>query len=194
MPGPSRGADLAGAQATEPAGWASAGTSAERSCSSVGSHSSHVGRYQFQLAEQLHRRRQQHRPDDRRVDQDGDGEADAHLLHVDDRHQSRRSRTRTTITTAALVTTPAVVRDARARRRPRCSMPAVVGLADPAEDEHVVVHREAEQDHEQEHRQPRGDAAVRLEAEQVLAPAALEDQRRARRRRRRPRAGSARSP
>ena len=66
------------------------------------------------------------------------------------------------MTTAALVTTPAVdlipcgdrllVREA-----------AVIGLADAAQDEHVVVHREPEQDHEQEHRQPRRDAAVRAE-------------------------------
>ena len=52
---------------------------------------------------------------------------------------------------------------------------AVVGLPDSAEDEHVVVHREAEQDHEQEDRQPVGDTAVRLEAQQALAPAPLED-------------------
>ena len=38
----------------------------------------------------------------------------------------------------------------------------------------MVVHREAEQDHEQEHRQPGGDPAVRVEVEQVLAPAPLE--------------------
>ena len=35
------------------------------------------------LAEQLHRRRHEHRADDRRVDQDGDREAEAHLLHHD---------------------------------------------------------------------------------------------------------------
>ena len=34
---------------------------------------------------------------------------------------------------------------------------AVDRLADPAEDEHVVVHREAEQDHEQEQRHHRVD-------------------------------------
>ena len=46
---------------------------------------------------------------------------------------------------------------------------AVDRLADPAEDEHVVVHRQAEQDHEQEHRQPAVIAAVGVEAEQLLA-------------------------
>jgi hypothetical protein len=56
----------------------------------------------------------------------------------------------------------------RARRRLRSSCP-VEGLADTAEDEHVVVHREAEQDDEQEQRDPRGDAAGRGEPEDVLA-------------------------
>ena len=40
----------------------------------------------------------------------------------------------------------------------------------------MVVHREPEQDHEQEQGQPVGDPAVRLEAEQRLAPAFLEHQ------------------
>ena len=41
--------------------------------------------------------------------------------------------------------------------------PAVDRLADAADDEHVVVHREAEQDHEQEQRQPGRDPADGLE-------------------------------
>ena len=40
----------------------------------------------------------------------------------------------------------------------------------------MVVHRQAEQDHEQEQRQPRLDRAGALEAEQLLAVALLEDQ------------------
>ena len=55
--------------------------------------------------------------------------------------------------------------------------PAVDQLADPAEDEHVVVHRQAEQDDEQEQRQPGRDAADRREPERLLAVAVLEDQR-----------------
>src|SRR4051794_23164896 len=39
------------------------------------------------VAEELHRRGQQHRADDRGVDQDGGREADAHLLHVEDRQR-----------------------------------------------------------------------------------------------------------
>ena len=79
-----------------------------------------------------------------------------------------------TITTAALVTTPAVAlmpcATASSVRSPR-----VDRLADPADDEHVVVHREAEQDHEQEQRQPRRDPADGLEVEQALEVAVLED-------------------
>ena len=42
-----------------------------------GSHSSHFGRYQFQSPEQLHRRRQENRADDRRIDQGRRGETNA---------------------------------------------------------------------------------------------------------------------
>ena len=47
---------------------------------------------------------------------------------------------------------------------------AVVELPDAGEDEHVVVHREPEQDHEQEQRQPVRDSAVRGETDQRLQP------------------------
>ena len=59
-----------------------------------------------------------------------------------------------TITSAALVTTPAVVFIPCAIASRRCPLRAT-RLADPAQDEHVVVHREAEQDHEQEQRDDR---------------------------------------
>ena len=52
---------------------------------------------------------------------------------------------------------------------------AVERLADPGEDEHVVVHRESEQDHEQEQRHPRDDRAVGVEAQERLQMAVLED-------------------
>ena len=80
-----------------------------------------------------------------------------------------------TITIAALVTVPARAGDALADRVLGGHAP-VVQLPDPGQDEHVVVHREPEQDHEQEQGQPVGDAAVGLEAEQLLAPAVLEHQ------------------
>src|SRR5262249_5725961 len=83
-----------------------------------------------------------------------------------------------TITNAALVTVPAVVRipcstglSVRLVRRHA----AVDELLDPADDEHVVVHRKPEQHGEQEERQPGHDTAVRVEPEQALQMALLED-------------------
>ena len=64
-----------------------------------------------------------------------------------------------TITIAALVTVAGGAPDA-VRDRLLGGHAAVDELLDPAEDEDVVVHRESEQDHEQEQRQPGGDRAV----------------------------------
>ena len=58
-----------------------------------------------------------------------------------------------TMTSAALVTTPAVLGSRSAR--PRRWRSRVDRLTDTAEDEDVVVHREAEEHHEEEHREPR---------------------------------------
>ena len=52
---------------------------------------------------------------------------------------------------------------------------AVVLLLDAAEQEHLVVHREAEHDREQHHRDPRLDRAFLADADEVLHPAPLED-------------------
>ncbi len=60
-----------------------------------------------------------------------------------------------TITIAALVTTPAVVLIPWAIASSVRHTP-VVGLADAAEDEHVVVHREPEEDHEEQESEGRG--------------------------------------
>ena len=79
-----------------------------------------------------------------------------------------------TMTIAALVTTEAVLRDAVGDGLLGAHA-AIVTLADAAEDEHVVVHRQPEQDHEQEQRQPRRDASDRGEAEHRLQVAVLED-------------------
>ena len=79
-----------------------------------------------------------------------------------------------TITSAALVTVLAVVRIPRSTAS--CGREAAVDeLADPAEDEDVVVHREPEEHGEEEERQPGDDAAVRVEAEHALQVALLED-------------------
>ena len=54
---------------------------------------------------------------------------------------------------------------------------SVVALADPAEQEDLVVHREAEEHAEHEQRQPGQDALHLREAEQVCADTLLEDER-----------------
>ena len=64
-----------------------------------------------------------------------------------------------------------------------------VALADAAEQEHVVVHREPEEDREQKQRHPGFDRVDLREAEELVADAVLEDQHQQRRRRRRPTAG-----
>ena len=48
-----------------------------------------------------------------------------------------------------------------------------VALADPAQQEHLVVHREPEEHAEQEQRHPRLDEVDLLEAEQLVADAVL---------------------
>ena len=80
-----------------------------------------------------------------------------------------------TITIAALVTTPAVDLIPCAIASLGAGA-AVERLADPADDEDVVVHREPEQDHEQQQRHDRVDAGGGAEAEQPLAEAVLEDE------------------
>ena len=75
------------------------------------------------------------------------------------RHRARRSRA-----------TPSA---AASRGR----APGAARLADPLEHEDRVVHREPEQDHEREQRQPVGDRARAREAEQALGPVVLEDRR-----------------
>ena len=120
------------------------------SCSSRGSHSSHLGRYQFQSP--------------RSFIADGSstartivassrirgGEADSDLLHLDRRRASRRSRRRRPSRTPRAVTAPVVLipcaTAAASESRPRSRPPH------PAEDEDVVVHRQPEQDHEHEQR------------------------------------------
>ena len=62
------------------------------------------------------------------------------------------------------------------RHRVPGRQPAQRRLADPAHHEDVVVHRQPEQHHEQEQRQPGDDRAVRPEAQQPLGPGVLEDQ------------------
>ena len=110
------------------------------------------------VAEELHRRRQQHAADDRRVEQDRRREPDAELLEHQHRercedgedtdHDDRGARD-----------------DARGRLDPVRDrlvggQAALDRLTDPAQQEDVVVHREPEQDHEQEQRDNRVDPPV----------------------------------
>jgi hypothetical protein len=116
------------------------------------------------LAEEQHHGGQEHHPYDGGVQQYRHGEADAHLLHVlhgeraehgEDRHHDRgRPGDR-----------PGRAADAGLDGSPVVQTGAA-GLADPGDDEHVVVHGEAEQDHQDEERHPRLDRADPLRTDQ----------------------------
>jgi len=67
-----------------------------------------AGQVPVARAEQLHRGGQQDGTDDRRVEQHGHRQADAHLLELD-HGQGREGEEMKTMTAAAAVTTPAVV-------------------------------------------------------------------------------------
>ena len=171
-----RGASGGASVGSDPsgAGGGSLGAPTSRSAPTRGSHSSQLGQVPVPVAEQLHRRRQQHAADDRRVDQHGGGEADAHLLEVEER-QGDEDREHADHHDRGAGHGPGGGRDPLPDGLVGAH-PAVVELADPGEDEDVVVHREPEQDHEQEQRQPVGHPAVRGEPEQRLAVAVLEDE------------------
>ena len=81
-----------------------------------------------------------------------------------------------TMTAAALVTTPAVSLTPRSTAS-RVGSPLGDVLTDPAEHEHVVVHRQADQDHHHEQRDPVDDEARAGEVERPGERAVLEHQR-----------------
>ena len=125
------------------------------------------------VAEELHRRRQQHAADDRRVDEDRDRQPHAQLLEDQQRQGGEDREDRDHHGGGA-------GHDAGGGLDPVGDRvlgwpSAVERLADPGEDEHVVIHRESEQDHEQEQRHPRDDRAVGVEAQERLQVAVLED-------------------
>ena len=166
--GPSR----RGLRPRHPRGSGAGSGSSSRSCSRRGSQLQPARQVPVAVAEEGHRGGQEHRAHDGGVDQDRRRQADPHLLEVDDGQQGEDAEHRDH-------------HDGRAGDhagraadavldRVTGVHAAVVELADLAQDEHVVVHREPEQDHEHEHREPRGDAAGGVEVEQVLAPAPLE--------------------
>ena len=125
------------------------------------------------VPEQAHRRRDQDHPDQRHVQQDRDGQADAeHLGHdvgvqdegTEDRdHDERRAGDH-----------PRGRADTLDDRALGLAVLQVL-LADPAEQEHLVVHRQTEQDREHQHRCQRHDRHGLVHADQVGAPAPLED-------------------
>src|SRR5438067_3106158 len=132
------------------------------------------GQVPVPLAEQLHRRRQQDASDECGVNQDRRCEPDAELLEDQHReggedrkdgdHDDRCARH---YSGGGLDP----VRDRLIHARA-----TVERLPDPADDEDVVVHREAEQDHEQEQRRDGVDPGGGAEAEEALADAVLEDE------------------
>ena len=100
--------------------------------------------------------------------------------------------------TAVMISAAAVMTLAVAARPSatavRVSRALQVLLADPGEQEDLVVHRQAEEDREHHHRDERRDRGGRGDAEQLPEPAALRRRRRPRRTRRRSTTGSAPPP
>ena len=139
-----------------------------------GSHSQPAGQVPVALAQQGHGRGQQDRAHDRGVDQDRHAEADAGLFdgHLRERGEDGEHRHHDRCRARD---------DARGRShalpdRVLVGQPAIVQLLDTAEDEDVVVHRQPEQEREQEERQPVRDRAGRGEVEDSLRPGMLEHQ------------------
>ena len=152
------------------------GLGASPSAPTCGSHSrAGLQQVPVPVAEQLHRGGQEHAADNGRVEQDGDRQPEPHLLEVEEAQRDEDERSSRPSRSTALVTVPAV--DAMpCLTASSVVRPAVVELPDAGEDEHVVVHREPEQDHEQEQRQPVRHPAGGREAEQRLSVAVLEHQ------------------
>ncbi len=136
------------------------------STSMCGSHSSQRGRYQFQLAEQLHRRRA---ASTERMIVASISSATATpkpiCWNITSSPGAKPAKTATMIS-AAPVMMPRGRGDAE-RDRLGGVAGLVVALADPAEQEDLVVHREAEQHREEEERHPGLDRVDLLEAEQA---------------------------
>ena len=126
------------------------------------------------VAEQFHGGRHDDRPHHGRVDEDGDREAEAHLLehdhlargHAAEHADHDRGRAGDDAGGAA---------DAVAHGLARVAG-LVVALLDAAEQEHLVVHREAEEQGEEHERHPGLDALHLGEAQETGADALLEDQ------------------
>ena len=122
------------------------------------------------LAEQGQPRGHQDPPHHRRVEQHRDGEARRRASSAAMIDSVAKTEKTATMITAALVITPALL------AMPPTTACAVVApraaqLADPAQQEHVVVHAEPEQEHEEEQRDPRHDRPVAGEVQRRPAGA-----------------------
>ena len=123
---------------------------------------------------QSHAGGHQHQPHDRRVEQHANGQADTQLLEKDQlRHAERRERGDQDKASGG--------NDARSVLEPAGDRLLVVAclaepLGDPRQHEHLVVRRQAEKNDEQQGRRDHEQLALRLQADQVRAPAVLEDQ------------------
>ena len=126
------------------------------------------------LPQQTHRGRQEDGPDDRGVEEDGHGEAQAKLADDDQAeghedgedhdHDGRRAGDRA----GRLGDAPS--------HRAMGVQAAVVPLLDPREDEHLVVHRQAEEDGEDEDGHPVLDDLAGSHAERAAEEPVLEDE------------------
>ena len=125
------------------------------------------------VAHQLHRRRDEDQAHDGRVERDRDRQPDADLLDLRDAgagedrehgdHDQRGAGDRLRAGLQALGDGPPVVAG------------GLVALLDAREHEDLVVHREAEDDRQQQRGRDRLHVAERLEAEEAVEPAPLED-------------------
>ena len=108
--------------------------------------------------------------DDRGVDQSGCGQTEAHHLEVDHSERGEEREDDADFTSAALVTTLPVA------LMPWATASSVLMCSRTAEDQHVVVHRNAGQHDERDQRQPVRHTADRGEAVQCLQVTRLEAQ------------------
>ena len=142
--------------------------------SSCGSHSSHLGRYQFQSPSSFIVAGSSTARTIVASMRIGRREPDAELL--EERHRERaEDREHADHDDRGARDDAGGGPDAVGDRLVR-ALPATDRLADPADDEHVVVHREAEEDHEQQQRHHGLDPVRGADAEQALADAVLEDE------------------
>src|SRR5581483_9830295 len=124
-------------------------------------------------AHDRHRRRHHHRADERRVEEDRDGETAAELLEADDAPGQEPGERRDHDHGGRGHDPPRALE--ADRHGPAVLSGLVPGLAHPADEEDLVVHREAEEHREEEDRDPAFDLRELVEAEHVVADSEPED-------------------